>query len=164
MQKYENTTIAKVMEEINTRYFLPDIQRPYVWKAEQIYALYDSIMRGYPISTFLFWEQSAKIIKELTPMYKFLEQNIEDYEDKENNNIELIKDYILVLDGQQRLTSLYLTLKGNFVSNKGHKKLKDLYFNILSGEEEDENGNIFEFHLFDKDREDIFFENDRHIG
>ena len=119
MQKYENTTIAKVMEEINTRYFLPDIQRPYVWSAEQIYALYDSIMRGYPISTFLFWEQSAEVIKKLTPMYKFLEQNIKDYEDKENSNIELLKDYILVLDGQQRLTSLSKNFKKTPFSKTG---------------------------------------------
>jgi len=162
MQKYENTTIAKVMEKINTRYFLPDIQRPYVWRAEQIYALYDSIMRGYPISTFLFWEQSAKIIKKLTPMYKFLEQNIKDYEDKENTNIELSKDYILVLDGQQRLTSLYLTLKGNFIIDKRNNKLQDLYFNILSGKEEDENGNIFEFRFFDIGKDNIFKENDKY--
>jgi len=162
MQKYENTTIAKVMEEINRRYFLPDIQRPYVWRAEQIYALYDSIMRGYPISTFLFWEQSAEIIKKLTPMYKFLEQNIKDYEDKENTNIELSKDYILVLDGQQRLTSLYLTLKGNFIIDKRSNKLQDLYFNILSGKEEDENGNIFEFKFFDIGKDNIFKENDKY--
>jgi len=162
MQKYENTTIAKVMEKINTRYFLPDIQRPYVWRAEQIYALYDSIMRGYPISTFLFWEQSAKIIKKLTPMYKFLEQNIKDYEDKENTNIELSKDYILVLDGQQRLTSLYLTLKDDFIIDKRNNKLQDLYFNVLSGKEEDENGNIFEFKFFDREEDNIFKENDKY--
>ena len=162
MQKYENTTIAKVMEEINKKYFLPDIQRPYIWKAEQIYALYDSIMRGYPISTFLFWEQSAEIIKSLTPMYKFLEQNIKDYEDKENSNIELTKNYILVLDGQQRLTSLYLTLFGHFIVDKRHNEPQDLYFNILSGKDEDENGNIFEFKFFDAKKNNIFNENGKY--
>lgn len=50
--------------------------------------------------------------------------------------------YSLVLDGQQRLTSLFLTLKGNFVIKN---KLMDLYLNILSGQDEDENGNLFEF-------------------
>jgi len=162
MEKYENTTIAKVMEKINTEYFLPDIQRPYVWKADQIYALYDSIMRGYPISTFLFWEQSAEVIKKLTPMYKFLEQNIEDYEDKENSDIELTKNYILVLDGQQRLTSLYLTLVGSFIIDKRHNKPQDLYFNILSGNDEDENGNIFEFKFFDVKKDSIFHENGKY--
>jgi len=158
MQKYENTTIAKIMEEINIRYFLPDIQRPYVWKAEQIYALYDSIMRGYPISTFLFWEQSAKVIDELTPRYEFIKANTKTDTDRINtsNDKEI---YILVLDGQQRLTSLYLTLVGNFVIRN---KYQDLYFNILSGKDEDENGNIFEFKFFPyKETDNLFYKENK---
>jgi len=157
MQKYENTTIAKVMEEINKRYFLPDIQRPYVWKAEQIYALYDSIMRGYPISTFLFWEQSAKVIDELTPRYEFIKTNKIEDRDKINTSNDKEK-YILVLDGQQRLTSLYLTLIGNFVIRNN---LQDLYFNILSGDDEDENGNIFEFKFFDYKTDKLFLDKNK---
>jgi catechol 2,3-dioxygenase-like lactoylglutathione lyase family enzyme len=38
------------------KYFLPAIQREFVWKPEQIIELFDSIMRGYPISSFLFWQ------------------------------------------------------------------------------------------------------------
>lgn len=144
MQKYENTTISKIMEEINIKYFLPDIQRPYVWTPEQIYALYDSIMRGYPISTFLFWEAPANIIDILTPRYEFLTANKKEYIDKVNTDMKK-EIYSLVLDGQQRLTSLFLTLKGNFVIKN---KLMDLYLNILSGEDEDENGNLFEFKFF----------------
>ena len=122
MQKYENTTISKIMEEINIKYFLPDIQRPYVWTPEQIYALYDSIMRGYPISTFLFWEAPANIIDTLTPRYEFLTANKKEYIDKVNTDMKK-EIYSLVLDGQQRLTSLFLTLKGNFViKNKLFKK------------------------------------------
>ena len=156
MQKYENTSIYKIIEDINIKYFLPDIQRPYVWKKEQIYALYDSIMRGYPINTFLFWEQSADVIDKLTPRYEFLTSNKKEYEDKINTS-KTKETYSLVLDGQQRLTSLYLTLKGNFVIRN---KLKDLYFNILSGKEEDENGNIYEFKLYDMGSENIFFSED----
>lgn len=147
MQKYENTTISKIMEEINIKYFLPDIQRPYVWTPEQIYALYDSIMRGYPISTFLFWEAPANIIDILTPRYEFLTANKKEYIDKVNTDMKK-EIYSLVLDGQQRLTSLFLTLKGNFVIKN---KLMDLYLNILSGENEDENGNLFEFKFFNVD-------------
>lgn len=147
MQKYENTTISKIMEEINIKYFLPDIQRPYVWTPEQIYALYDSIMRGYPISTFLFWEAPANIIDILTPRYEFLTANKKEYIDKVNTDMKK-EIYSLVLDGQQRLTSLFLTLKGNFVIKN---KLMDLYLNILSGQDEDENGNLFEFKFFNVD-------------
>ena len=135
------------MEEINIKYFLPDIQRPYVWTAEQIYALYDSIMRGYPISTFLFWEAPANIIDILTPRYEFLTANKKEYIDKVNTDMKK-EIYSLVLDGQQRLTSLFLTLKANFIIKN---KLMDLYLNILSGEDEDENGNLFEFKFFNVD-------------
>ena len=157
MQKYENTTISKIMEEINIKYFLPDIQRPYVWTPEQIYALYDSIMRGYPISTFLFWEAPANIIDILTPRYEFLTANKKEYIDKVNTDMKK-EIYSLVLDGQQRLTSLFLTLKGNFVIKN---KLMDLYLNILSGEDEDENGNLFEFKFFPKEEEDVFIKDNK---
>ena len=50
-------TIAKVVEEIQAnRYVLPAIQREFVWSAEQIERLFDSLMRGYPIGSFLFWK------------------------------------------------------------------------------------------------------------
>lgn len=63
MQDYERRTIPDVIEEINRKYFLPDIQRNFVWKPEQVYALFDSIMRDYPISTFLFWKQDGAFLK-----------------------------------------------------------------------------------------------------
>ncbi|XVG95207.1 DUF262 domain-containing protein [Eubacteriales bacterium KG125] len=50
-------TIAKVIKDISSnRYVLPSIQREYVWDAEQIETLFDSLMREYPIGTFLFWQ------------------------------------------------------------------------------------------------------------
>ncbi len=155
MQEYKNTTISEIMEEINIKYFLPDIQRPYIWTAEQIYALYDSIMRGYPISTFLFWEAPADIIDSLTPRYEFLTANKKEYKDNRPNTDTKKEMYSLVLDGQQRLTSLFLTLKGNFVIKE---ELMDLYLNILSGHNEDDNGNLFEFKFFPKDKEKVFKE------
>ncbi|NOQ34734.1 MAG: DUF262 domain-containing protein [Methylococcaceae bacterium] len=45
-----------IVEFTNRSYFLPAIQRPFVWKADQVIALFDSLMKGYPISSFLFWE------------------------------------------------------------------------------------------------------------
>ena len=41
--------------------FLPALQRKFVWKTEQIEGLFDSIMQGYPIGTFLFWELNDKM-------------------------------------------------------------------------------------------------------
>ena len=50
-------TISDALERIHKRqYALPAIQREFVWSQEQICALFDSLMRGYPIGAFLFWE------------------------------------------------------------------------------------------------------------
>ncbi len=40
---------------MNRDVFIPGIQRPYVWEPEKIVKLFDSLMRGYPINSFLFW-------------------------------------------------------------------------------------------------------------
>lgn len=50
-------TIATVIEDIdNNRYLLPAIQREFVWDSNKIEWLFDSLMKNYPISAFLFWE------------------------------------------------------------------------------------------------------------
>lgn len=49
-------SIREAMSNIaEGKYVLPAIQRKFVWSADQITALFDSIMRGYPINTFMFW-------------------------------------------------------------------------------------------------------------
>ena len=49
--------VAKVLEGVhNSEYVPPAIQREFVWKTDQIRALFDSLMRGYPIGAFLFWK------------------------------------------------------------------------------------------------------------
>ena len=48
-------TIAEARRRVNHSLYLPAIQRPYVWKTDQIIGLFDSLMQGYPISSFLFW-------------------------------------------------------------------------------------------------------------
>lgn len=47
---YRSETIATAIGRMNRQYFLPAIQREFVWKPEQIVQLFDSIMRGYPIT------------------------------------------------------------------------------------------------------------------
>jgi uncharacterized protein with ParB-like and HNH nuclease domain len=103
-------------------YWLPNIQRPFVWKEDQIERLFDSIMREYPIGTLLIWKTKSKIRRR-----KFI--------DNYKNDIKLTDFYVpeddktksLVLDGQQRLQSLFIGLLGSY--NK-----KELCINILSGD------------------------------
>ena len=58
-------TIKKTIENIsNRKYVLPSIQREFVWEPEQIEQLFDSLMRNYPISTFLFWNVKKEKVKD----------------------------------------------------------------------------------------------------
>ena len=63
--KYENPiTIKEAIDAINQRDFLlPAIQRKFVWSSHQICVLFDSIMRGYPINSFMVWEVKDGPIK-----------------------------------------------------------------------------------------------------
>ncbi|WP_312206955.1 GmrSD restriction endonuclease domain-containing protein [Epilithonimonas hominis] len=86
---------------------LPDIQRPFVWKDTKVRDLFDSLYKGYPVGYFLFWE---------------------------NANIDGVKGIgtdvkqkfanLLIVDGQQRLTSLYAVLKGQEVIRENYEKTK----------------------------------------
>ena len=109
---YEATTVARIIDRINRTYFLPAIQRPFVWSPDQIVALFDSLLKGYPISSFLFWEIKPERRGDWE-IYKFIE-NFK-FGDTHNELAESDgRDVVLVLDGQQRLTSLLIGLQGSF--------------------------------------------------
>ncbi len=125
--KSTKETIRKIVGYLNESesdgggYWLPNIQRPFVWKEEQIEKLFDSLMREYPISTLLVWKTTSRIRRR-----KFIDNyknslNLTDFYIPEDHRVKT-----LVLDGQQRLQSLYIALKGSYEG-------KELYFNILSG-------------------------------
>jgi len=159
MAEYLKTTIKNVIDEINRKYFLPDIQRSFVWKPEQIYKLFDSLMRGYPISTFLFWKLAKEKLVNIEKnneikikFFRFVDSNIKQSEEETTRDRD---EYFLVLDGQQRLTSLYISLKGTWIERK---KVNELYFNVLSGKEEDENGILYDFKFFERDNGLFFVE------
>ncbi|GAA8887468.1 DUF262 domain-containing protein [Helicobacter pylori] len=150
---------------------MPDIQREYVWlkKAgeKKIEQLFDSILRGYPIGSFLFWklpkEDIAKSDEQDSDKLNFqLYQFITNYDVRKPHNekirIEQIKrdDLYTALDGQQRLTSLYIGLKGTRTLKKKNAKInnpnayeeKRLYLNLKHQPNMDnpEDDYQFEFH------------------
>jgi hypothetical protein len=116
-------TIFEVVENIyniyNEKYVIPAFQRQYCWSMEQIEKLWDSILLGYPISTFLFWHIDDNNITSDTKFCTFLKNVTFDNRkksDSPNYDLSIInvkKTDTAVLDGQQRLTSLYLSLFGN---------------------------------------------------
>ena len=104
-------------------YALPEFQRGYVWNRDQVRKLMNSLYRGYPIGGILTW---------VTPV----DQNI-----MRNGKDTVYGNVDLILDGQQRITTLYGIIKGKapafFEGNAN--SFTDLYFNL-----EDE---TFEFFL-----------------
>jgi hypothetical protein len=84
---------------------LPDIQRPFVWPDTKIRDLFDSMYKGYPVGYFLFWA-NANIdnIKGIGTSSKQKHPNL------------------LIVDGQQRLTSLYAVIKGQEIIRENYTK------------------------------------------
>ena len=124
--KNQKQTIRKIVGFLNNSdedggFWLPNIQRPFVWGEEQICRLFDSILREYPISTLLVWKTTSGIRRR-----KFI--------DNWSSSLKLSSFYVpedtkkkcLVLDGQQRLQSLYIGLCGSFSG-------RELHFDVSSG-------------------------------
>jgi len=95
---------------------LPDIQRPFVWKNAKVRNLFDSMYQGYPVGYFLFWVSSegdeGRAIGTEQKQRKIPNQ--------------------LIVDGQQRLTSLYAVIKGISVVRENYESEKiEIAFNPL---------------------------------
>ena len=147
-------TIAKVIKDISSnKYVLPSIQREYVWDAEQIETLFDSLMREYPIGTFLFWQIDKDHVRDYD-FYAFM-KNYHEVKNKHNEKIDLkgSDGVIAVLDGQQRLTSIYLGLKGTYAykrkyisrTNPNAYPERKLYLNLLEEPKNSDNKYNFKF-------------------
>lgn len=173
MGKFIDKTAREIVSELNVSYFLPDIQRDYVWlnnpREKKIEQLFDSILRGYPIGTFLFWKLKKTDIetdknkdskdKLNFQLYKFIENYDVRSLYNEKINIEKVNsdDLNIVLDGQQRLTSLYIGLKGSrtlkkprgWWDNPNSFEEKKLYLNLrhIPNEDNPDDNYQFEFLL-----------------
>ncbi|GHS39303.1 hypothetical protein JP0122_11130 [Helicobacter pylori] len=173
MGVFLDNSIKNVVDGLNVRYFLPDIQREYVWlkKADEkkIEQLFDSILRGYPIGSFLFWklqkEDIAKSDEQDENKLNFqLYQFITNYDERKLHNEEIYIEQIMrddlsiVLDGQQRLTSLYIGLKGTrTLKKKGARndnpnayEEKRLYLNLKHQPNMDNPKDNYQFEFYAK--------------
>lgn len=108
---YASRTIGDVIDDVNRSYLLPAIQRPYVWSSAQVIALFDSLLKGYPISSFMFWAVDEEARAEIR-CYRFIENYRSDMMNEPTSAVG--RQLVLVLDGQQRLTSLLIGLRGTF--------------------------------------------------
>ncbi len=80
---------------------LPDIQRPFVWSAAKVRDLFDSMYRGYPVGTLMLWETGADV-------------GTRQVGGGDSDKVAKL----LIVDGQQRLTSLFAVLTGRLVLTK----------------------------------------------
>lgn len=122
----QSTTFSSLMHDIEKGNIkIPQFQRDFVWSTEKSAKLLDSIVKGYPIGTFILW----KTREELRVL-----RNI--------GNIDLPKtpkgDFIqYVLDGQQRLTTLFASLKGLGVRREGREDdYSDFYIDLEAKNDE----------------------------
>jgi len=124
--KDNSITINKAMMDIQSgKYVMPAFQRQFVWSMEQIEKLWDSILLDYPIATFLFWHVDDNNVMRDTYFCNFLTKvTFDNRKQADSVNYELTDIDVnvtdtAILDGQQRLTSLYLSLFGeSFIREK----------------------------------------------
>lgn len=163
-------TINDAIERIKRNNFLlPAIQREFVWSSDKIERLFDSLLKGYPISSFLFWKVETQISKSYK-FYQFISEFRQRYKiHNEEFQIDGSNWFSAVLDGQQRLTSLYIGLLGSFAYKEPYRSwvntewsipTRRLYLDIENFLEDQEDGRIYNFSfLKDEDTEQSDFYN-----
>ena len=161
-------TINEALQSIKDgKYVMPAFQRQFVWGMEQIEKLWDSILLDYPIATFLFWHVDDFNVTWDTYFCGFLSEVTFDNRKQADSvnyglmSINLKNTDTAVLDGQQRLTSLFLSLYGeayirpNYARKKNGdrivtKLLVELNKHKISVDEEEYNTKKFDIKFSDK--------------
>lgn len=154
-------SIEEMLTAIHRReYLMPAIQREFVWAADQITKLVDSLMRGYPVGSFLLWDVKPETAQSYT-FYEFLTN----YHERDNPYADKAtvpsgNGTTAVLDGQQRLTSLNIALYGSFAEKKKYAwwnsadafPVKRLYLNLVDEPDDEELGTKYDLRFL-TDRE-----------
>ena len=135
IQKYNMTSLENIpvkysdlISEIETgQVKIPQFQRKFVWDIKSSAKLLDSIIKGYPIGTFIYWRTNERLraVRDLG--------NIKLPEPKDGEYVNF------VLDGQQRLTSLFATLKGLVIADEEGKKTdySEMYVDFNATEDQE---------------------------
>jgi hypothetical protein len=154
-------SIEEMLTAIHKRdYLMPAIQREFVWGADQITKLVDSLMRGYPVGSFLLWDVKPETAQSYT-FYEFLTN----YHERDNPYADKAtvpsgNGTTAVLDGQQRLTSLNIALYGSYAEKKKYAwwnsadafPVKRLYLNLVDEPDDEELGTKYDLRFL-TDRE-----------
>ncbi len=147
-------TVAEAIRRIQRGdLILPAIQREYVWKPGQVLGLFDSLMRGYPVGGFLSWRVEPSTVAKFR-FYGFM-KDYSAYNNRHNPDVDPVAGQAVtaVLDGQQRLTSFNIGLRGTYAWKRhrawshlaGSYPTRRLYLNVLGEAAENENGLMYDF-------------------
>jgi hypothetical protein len=131
-----DATVQELVDQIDRGEIrLPEMQRSYVWRAKQVRDLFDSLYRGWPSGAILLWESDEDVHEQqlAVPQSRAPQGSTK-----------------LLLDGQQRLTSLSAVIRGVPIEVRGRKKPIELLFNI---DHPDTRGTAFEEVVDDDDVE-----------
>jgi hypothetical protein len=117
MFKEVNYTLSKLLKDIEMGEIgLPEIQRPFVWPNIKVRDLFDSMYRGFPVGYFLFWANGAG--------EGHRQIGVEEHQKAPR---------LLIVDGQQRLTSLFAVIHGVSVLRENYQQEKIMIsFNPLT--------------------------------
>jgi uncharacterized protein with ParB-like and HNH nuclease domain len=147
-----------IFKRVNKDYLLPSIQREFVWlrnaQEQKIEKLFDSILQGYPFGSVLVWEVDKPVESRIIQweVYEFVGDYDKDNPHNKTANINGYTKIFLVLDGQQRLSSLNVGLRGSYsYTSYGKRKKSKLYLNLLSEIEDDPDNSYgfkYEFKFF----------------
>jgi hypothetical protein len=127
-------TVQELVDQIDRREIrLPEMQRQYVWRAPRVRDLFDSLYRGWPSGAILLWETDEDVA-------------LQDFAVSQTRPSQ--SSAKLLLDGQERLTSLSAVIRGEPIQTRGRKRPVELLFNLdhpevsssVSEAEEDESG------------------------
>jgi uncharacterized protein with ParB-like and HNH nuclease domain len=166
-------TIHQAIDRVRkNEYLLPAFQREFVWSSAQIEKLFDSLMKGYPISSMLFWKVKGETKTDFR-FYQFLKQYIQFHKThNESTNTDQVNDFHAILDGQQRLTALFIGLCGSYAYKEYRRAYaysewsyptRHLYLNISKTYSEEESDREFIFSFIDKaisKEKDLFSDNE----
>lgn len=153
-------TVEEVLKRIYSKdYLMPAIQREFVWGTDDIAKLFDSLLRGYPVGSFLFWKVAPETAADYV-FYGFLTN----YHEKDHPYAQREKPpagqgTIAILDGQQRLTALNIGLYGSHAARRLYGRVnaahaypvKRLYLNLLADAEENDLGLKYDLRFLARD-------------
>lgn len=133
---------SSLMDDISSgRLKIPQFQREFIWEIKKSASLLDSIVKGYPVGSFIFWKTRERL------------RSVKDI-----GNLNLpepaIGDFVnYILDGQQRITSLFAALKGEKIIRSGGKEedFSEIFIDLEAKEDE----KIVTTEIEDKEKEQL---------